>query len=68
MTPFVTERAAALDAARMLAEHGSGAIKAAVAHAALSRDRGNLLHFCRWRQIAALIEILDDGAGLQTRH
>ena len=68
LTPFVTDRAAALDAARLLADHGAGAIGAAAAKANLSRDRGNLVHFCRWRQVAALIAVLDEVEVAQTRH
>lgn len=67
-TPFVADRQSALDAARLLAEFGAQAVGAAVAQADISRDRGNVVHFCRWRQIAMLIELLRDTGNRQTRH
>jgi hypothetical protein len=66
--PFVADRASALDAARLLAEHGADAAAAAAARADISRDRGNIVHFCRWRQIERLIGVMADTESEQTRH
>lgn len=66
--PFVADRASALDAARLLAELGADAAAAAAARADISRDRGNIVHFCRWRQIERLIGVMADTESEQTRH
>ena len=67
-TPFVPDRAAALDALRLLADHGDGAGLAAAREADRSRNLGNLVNFCRWRQVARLIAAMDAANGEQTRH
>ena len=66
--PFVATRADALDAAQLIADFGCGASAAAVAKANASRNRGNVVNFCRWRQIGWLIDVLSDVDGEQTRH
>lgn len=66
--PFVADRASALDAARLLAELGDDAAAAAKARAEVSRERGNVIHFCRWRQIERLIGVMADTDSEQTRH
>jgi hypothetical protein len=67
--PFVADRASALDAARLIAELGDEAAAAVAAgHAEVSRDRGNVIHFCRWRQIERLIVTMADLDSEQTRH
>ncbi len=66
--PFVADRASALDAARLLAELGEDAAAAAAARADVSRNRGNIIHFCRWRQIERLIGVMNDADSEQTRH
>jgi hypothetical protein len=66
--PFVTDRASALDAARLLAELGDAAAAAAAARAEISRGLGNVVHFCRWRQIERLIDLMTDADSEQTRH
>ncbi len=66
--PFVADRASALDAARLLAELGEAAAAAAAARAEISRGLGNVVHFCRWRQIERLIDVMNDPESEQTRH
>ena len=66
--PFVADRASALDAARLLAEFGADAAAEAAARADRSRDKGNVIHFCRWRQIERLIGVMADPESEQTRH
>jgi hypothetical protein len=66
--PYIADRQAALEATRLLADHGAGARMAASARADISRDRGNVVDFCRWRQIERLISVLADIEGEQTRH
>jgi hypothetical protein len=66
--PFVADRSSALDAARLLAELGDDAAAAAAARADVSRGQGNVIHFCRWRQIERLIGVMADPDSEQTRH
>jgi hypothetical protein len=65
--PFVPDRATALDALRLIDDHGDLAALAAKAEADRSRNAGNIVSFCRWRQIGRLIAALEPG-GEQTRH
>ena len=46
------------DAAALIATFGDGAALEAAIRAGRSRDLGNHLHFCRWRQVERLIELL----------
>ena len=66
--PFIADRATALDAVRLLADHGPGARAAADARADASRNRGNVVDFCRWRQIERLIVAMTQAGPEQTRH
>jgi len=49
---------AAADADDLIARFGVYAASEASARADRSRDLGNVVHFCRWRQIARMIEML----------
>lgn len=63
MTNFYLPDAAALrDAEQLIASLGGDAENEANARAARSRDIGNHIAFCRWRQIGRLIAFLEDGA------
>lgn len=62
------DAAAATDAAELIARFGGFAASEAEARATRSRDVGNVIHYCRWRQIQRLIEWLDGGAGEATVH
>jgi hypothetical protein len=52
------DRAAAADAAELIARFGAHAAVEAAARADRSRELGNLVHFCRWRQIERMILLL----------
>lgn len=52
------DRAAAADAADLIARFGAYAASEAAARADRSRELGNVVHFCRWRQIERLILLL----------
>lgn len=65
---YVADRQSAVDAARLIDDHGTGAGAAALAAAGLCRDRGNVVHFCRWRQVGRLIEAMQALTDTQTRH
>lgn len=58
--PFVADRRFVLDAERLIAQFGEDAGFEAAARADASRDRGNVPHYCRWRQIERMIIALSD--------
>lgn len=66
--PYLADRDAVHDAAELIARHGDRAAGEAVRRADRSRDLGNARHFCRWRQIARLIELLARGEPAGTIH
>lgn len=47
---------------------GIGAEREAAIRASDSRDRGNMLHFCRWRQIERIVAVLNDDTVEGTVH
>ena len=59
-TPFITGRAALADAALLIETFGDDAGFEAAARAEHSRDKGNVLRFCHWRQIERVIVTLTD--------
>ena len=62
------DRSAAADAAELMARFGTHAASEAAARASQSRDRGNVVHFCRWRQIERMILLLSSGPDDHTIH
>jgi len=64
----IPDGSAATDAADLISRFGELAAGEAAARADLSRQAGNLIHFCRWRQIERLIELLAAGRGVHTIH
>ena len=62
------DRSAATDAAELMARFGEYAASEAAARADRSRELGNVLHFCRWRQIERLILLLAAGRLAHTIH
>ena len=56
------------DAAELIAAFGDSAGIEAATRASRSRDIGNHLHFCRWRQVERLIEVLASPAAVGTIH
>ena len=57
-TPFINGRAALADAALLLETYGDDAGFEAAARAEYSRDQGNVIRFCHWRQIERVIATL----------
>ncbi len=53
--PYVVDRALAEAAIALIAQHGDDACYHAAALAEASRDAGNVLKFCRFRQMERLI-------------
>lgn len=63
--PYLADPQAVADAAALLADFGDDAGFEAAARADRSRDQGNAIQFCHWRQIERLIVLLasDDVVG-----
>jgi hypothetical protein len=57
-TVYLSDASAAADAADLIARYGIHAASEAAARADRSRDLGNVIHFCRWREIERMIESL----------
>jgi len=62
------DRADAAEAAELIARFGIHAASEAAARADRSRDLGNVIHFCRWRQIERMILLLSAERGEGTIH
>jgi hypothetical protein len=56
--PYVADRATVAAAHDLMQQFGDDAGFEAAARADRSRDLGNVIHFCRWRQIERLILVL----------
>jgi hypothetical protein len=66
---YLTDAADAADATELIARFGRHAADEAAARADQSRSLGNVIHFCRWRQIGRMIELLSaPDAGGATLH
>jgi hypothetical protein len=59
-SPFINGRASLADAALLLETYGDDAGFEAAARAEASRDNGNVIRFCHWRQIERVIVTLSD--------
>jgi hypothetical protein len=64
----VPDAAAVQEASELIDRFGDFAADEAAARATRSRDLGNVVHYCRWRQIQRLIERLGAGSGEATLH
>ena len=58
--PFIAGRAALADASELIARFGDNAGLEAAVRAESSRDAGNVLRSCHWRQIERVIATLND--------
>lgn len=68
MQLFLADRSSVDAAQDLIATFGDDAGFEAAARADKSRDLGNHLHFCRWRQIERLIVLLSLGRVVGTVH
>ncbi len=66
--PFLADRRAIADADTLIAMFGDDAGLEAAARADRSRDIGNHIHFCHWRQIERLIMLLSVDHAVGTVH
>jgi hypothetical protein len=55
---YLSDASAAAEASELIARFGIHAASEAAARADRSRDLGNVIHFCRWREIERMIELL----------
>ena len=62
------DAAAAHQAAELIERFGGFAAEEAAVRASRSRELGNVVHYCRWRQIQRLIEYLDAGGPEASLH
>lgn len=58
--PFINGRPALADATDLIEHFGDYAAFEAAARADKSRDEGNVVRFCHWRQIERVIASLSD--------
>ena len=58
--PYIAGRTALADASDLIAQYGDNAGLEAAVRAESSRDAGNVLRFCHWRQIERVIATLSD--------
>jgi hypothetical protein len=58
MMPYVADRQSVAEADALIAAFGDDAGYEAAARADASRERGNVVMFCRWRQIERLIVLM----------
>lgn len=67
-TPFIHGRSALADAADLLDRFGDDAGLEAAVRAEQSRDAGNVVRFCHWRQIERVVATLGCDEVLGTLH
>lgn len=70
MSPHVhiPDAAAAREASDLIERFGDFAADEAASRACRSRELGNVIHYCRWRQIQRLIEMLGAAGPGATLH
>ena len=66
--PYLRDRAEVKDAAELILMFGDDAGFQAAARADKSRELGNHVHFCRWRQIERLIVLMSVERAVGTVH
>lgn len=66
--PYLRDRAEVKDAAELILMFGDDAGFQAAARADKSRELGNHIHFCRWRQIERLIVLMSVERAVGTVH
>jgi hypothetical protein len=68
MMPYVADRQSVAEADALIAAFGDDAGFEAAARADASRERGNVVMFCRWRQIERLIVLMSVPVATGTVH
>lgn len=68
MQSYIASRAALADACQLIDSFGDDAALEAAMRAEGARDRGNVVHFCHWRQIERVIVTLASNEAVGTVH
>ena len=68
MNLFLADRSSVAAAEELIATFGDDAGFEAAARADRSRDLGNHVHFCRWRQIERLVVLMSVDRAVGTIH
>ncbi len=68
MPPYLADATQVADAAILMTLFGDAAGDEAAARAGRSRDLGNHIHYCRWRQVERLIALLAAQEPIGTVH
>jgi hypothetical protein len=66
--PYLADTREVADAAELIRAFGEQAGSEAAARADRSRDLGNHVHFCRWRQIERLVVLMSIPRAVGTVH
>jgi len=66
--PYLADTREVADAAELIRAFGANAGSEAAARADRSRDLGNHIHFCRWRQIERLVLLMSIPRAIGTVH
>lgn len=67
-TVYLADRASAAEADELIRRFGDFAASEAARRASKSRSLGNVVHYCRWRQIERMIGMLAAGRGEASLH
>ncbi len=65
---YLADRASAAEADELIRRFGDFAASEAAQRASRSRSLGNVVHYCRWRQIERMIGLLAAGRGDASIH
>lgn len=65
---FAADRKTVDAASSLIQLYGKAAGDEAQARANVSRDRGNVIRFCHWRQVTRVIDMLSEGHSGETLH
>lgn len=66
--PFLADRAMIDDMVTLRARFGESAALEAALRAEQSRERGNVVRFCRWREVGRLVAMLAGQEAAGTLH
>jgi hypothetical protein len=65
---YIKDRASLADAADLIERYGDDASRKAAALATQSREAGNVIRFCHWRQIQRVIATLSSARAVGSVH
>ncbi len=68
LPPYIADLSDLAKADELMADYGPAAAEEAAARANQARDRENVVQFCRWRQLARLVTLLEQPDAWGTIH